>query len=495
MTAIPFLKKLAGESLIYGLSSVLTRFISVFLVPVYTRIFTPTDYGVVSLVVVVTALLNILLILSLDNSMGRWFYDSEDERDRKVTLNTFLWSCVCVAVLFAAVVILFRSFIASSLLREPATEPLLLLMAANLPLGVFSVFTTNVLRMQRRAATTIVFTITTSLINIALNVLFVIILRRGIIGIFYAQIITSCIAIVWTFILFHEQISPRYFNWTRWREMLIFSLPLIPGTVAFWVINLSGAYFVGLMNSTHEVGLYYIGTNIASILAVVTGAFQMAWGPFAYSIYKSPEAKQVYAQVLLAFLAVTCLMGLGLMLFAREVLMILTTSDYLEAAWVAGLLSFNHILIGLGYIASIGTGIAKNNKAFGAAMVASAAMLVGLNLILVPMYGKEGAAASILISQCVVPIAVFAHAQKLYPIPYKFRKAAFIFVTSFVTGIVGLTLLNSFGFSLLANAALKILMVLGFSFLLYTVLRREFRGSLFLADKPAVADGPDTLSA
>lgn len=485
MSAFIHLKKLAGESLVYGVAGILSRFISVFLVPVYTRIFSPTDYGTVSLVVTFSALLNILVILGLDNSMARWFYDEENERERKITLNTFLWSCFGAAVLFGVLVFTLRGFIADRILTEPATAPLLGLAAVNLPLAVFSVFTTNVLRMQRRAVATTVFTIATSLLNILLNILFVIVLRHGIIGIFYAQLATSTVALVWTFVLFRKEISLPAFDFGRWREMLLFSLPLVPGSIAFWVVNLSGAYFVGLMNSTREVGLYYIGSNVASLLALITGAFQMAWGPFAYSIHRQADAKKTYAQVLLAFLAVTCLLALGLMLFAREILMIFTTQDYLGASLVAGLLAFNHILIGLGYIASIGTGIAKNNRAYGAAMLVSAGILVALNFVLVPRFGKEGAAVSILLSQLIVPIAVFWHAQRLYPIPYKFGKALLILLASFIFGSGGLYLLNLMNLNLAAQIGVKIFILLAFCALVFLALRNEMKtANLFLADAP-----------
>ena len=471
--AISDLRKLAGESLIYGVSGMVTRFVSVFLVPVYTRIFDPSDYGVVSLVVTLAALLNILLILSLDNSMGRWYYDSEDEDERKVTLNCFLWSCIATAVLFALPAAVFSHFLANSILRESRTEPLLVLMAANLPLAVFSTFTTNVLRMQRRAVATTAFTLTTSLLNIGLNILFVVVLRKGIVGIFYAQLISSAVAVVWTIVLFRKQISPRAFRIKQWREMLFFSLPLVPGSVAFWMINLSAAYFIQMMNDTREVGLYYIGANIASVLALLSGAFQMAWGPFAYSIYKRPEARQVYAQALIVFTAVFSFLALGLMLFAPEALMILTTKDYYDASMVAGLLAFNQILIGLGYVAAIGPGIAKNNKAFGLAMVTSAVVLVILNLVLVPRFGKEGAAISILISQSIVPVAVFLHGQRLFPIPYKFGKAFLMFATSLGLGVGTMVALRSFSLSLVENIGVKIVMVLLYSVILFLVLRKE----------------------
>ena len=483
--AISHLRKLAGESLIYGVSGMVTRFVSVFLVPVYTRIFDPSDYGVVGLVVTLAALLNILLILSLDNSMSRWYYDSEDEDERKVTLNCFLWSCIATAVLFALPAAVFSHFLANSILREPRAELLLVLMAANLPLAVFSTFTTNVLRMQRRAVATTVFTLTTSLLNIGLNILFVVVLRKGIVGIFYAQLISSAVAVVWTIVLFRKQISPRAFRFKQWYEMLVFSLPLVPGSVAFWVINLSAAYFIQMMNDTREVGLYYVGANIASVLALLSGAFQMAWGPFAYSIYKRPEARQVYAQALIAFTTVFSFLALGLMLFAPEALMILTTKDYYDASMVAGLLAFNQILIGLGYVAAIGPGIAKNNKAFGAAMMASAAILVILNLVLVPRFGKEGAAISILISQSLVPAAVFFHGQKLYPIPYKFGKAFLIITVSFVAGTATMLWLPSMSFSPAGNIGIKAVLVVLFGSCSFLILRNELRGAtLFTIQTP-----------
>lgn len=72
----------------------------------------------------------------------------------------------------------------------------------------------------------------------------------------------------------------------RLKEMLKFSLPLFPASIAYWTINLSGLFFLNKYCDKSEVGLYQIGTSFASAVALITGAFQSAWGPFAYSIYK-----------------------------------------------------------------------------------------------------------------------------------------------------------------------------------------------------------------
>lgn len=486
MSSSSLLRKLGKESLVYGLSGVLTRFVSIFLTPIYTGIFAPSDYGVVSLVTTIFALLSILLILSLDNSMGRWYYDSEDEQDQKITLNTFLWSCFSFAVLLSLIVIVFRDFIANQIIQEPATAPLLILMAVNLPLTIFSVFTINLLRMQRKPVMTTVFTLASSFLTIGLNVLFVIILKLSIPGVFYAQIGASVFTTAWTIVLFGKIISPFYFDRDRWIKMFLFSYPLIPGTLAYWVINLSGAYFIQLIDNTHEVGLYQIGINLASAVAFFTSAFQMAWAPFAFSIHKQPEAKQVYAQALLAFLAISCLMSLGVMLFAPEILMVLTRPAYYDAAFVSGLLAFNHIFIGLSSIAAIGPGIAKSNKAFGISMLVSAGLLVVFNLILVPRFGKEGAAISILLSQLIVPIVLFIHGHKIYPIPYKFGKAFFILATSFTLGVASMWTLH-FSVPLGIGILIKASILVFYCALLFFVLRSEIKRESLLAATDAQA--------
>ena len=487
MSSLSLLKKLGSESLVYGLSGMLTRFISVFLTPIYTGIFAPADYGTASLVLTLSALLSTLLILSLDNSMARWYYDNESEEDRDVTLNTFLWSCCGCAVILAVVVGVFRDQIAMMILGQPETAPLLPLMALNLPLSVFNVFTVSVLRMQRRPVATTVFTLVSSLFGIALNILFVILLRLGLPGIFYAQLGVSLLAVAWTIALFRDRISPGWFDWERWRKMFLFSMPLIPGTLAYWVLNLSSVYFIQMSNDANEVGLYQIAMNVASVMTLFSGAFQMAWGPFAYSIHKQAEAKRTYSQALLIFLSVTCLMSLGVMLFAPEVLIVLTHPNYYDAAFVVGLLAFNHVLIGASSIAGIGPGIAQNNKAYGTAMVVSALLLVVLNLLLVPRFGKEGAATSILLSQSIIPLAVFWHGQKLYPIPYKFGKAAAIAGVSLTVGAGVMMWLGQANLPLPSGIAVKLAIVLGYLAFLFIVLRGEINRNDLLAASATAA--------
>jgi O-antigen/teichoic acid export membrane protein len=434
-SSFTLLKKLARQSFIYGLSGVLGRFLYIFLVPVYTRIFVPADYGIIAIVSNLSSLLNILVILGLDNSVGRWYYENEDTEDRKLTLNSYLWGCCITASTLGLVLLISNHYIAYNLFKNPGAAQCLMIIAAILPLSVFQSFTWNILRVQHRATMTMIFTLGISLFNIFISILFVVGFRLGVIGVFYAQLVSAIAATVWTLILFKKIISPRYLNWERWKEMFTFSFPLIPGSIAFWVVNLSGAYFIQLMKNSAQVGLYQVGSTIAASVAILTGAFQMAWGPFAYSIHKQENAKQIYAHTFQIFTGITCMLTLFITLFSKEILSIFTNEKYLDASLVAAILSYNYLLVGFTYIGSIGTGLAKNNKAYGVGSVIAALLFVTFNFWLVPLYGKEGAAISVVLSQLLVPIIIFWHAQKIYYIPYNFVKA---------TGLVLLSLLIGF---------------------------------------------------
>jgi O-antigen/teichoic acid export membrane protein len=232
-------------------------------------------------------------------------------------------------------------------------------------------------------------------------------------------------------------LHPRHFDWRRLGHMLRFALPLIPGALAFWIVNSSDRIFVQVYSTTSEVGLYQVGSYVASLVALVSLAFQQAWGAFAMSIHKQPEAKQVYAATFLAYWWLMCGMSTGLALLAPEALRILTTEQYAGASPVVGFLAFSYVMIGLVQIAAIGPTIARTTRPTGLAVVAAAVLNIVLNIALVPALGKTGSAIATLISQSIVPVYVFWRGQQLYPIPYRFGAALGIFGLAWLLIVLG----------------------------------------------------------
>ena len=414
------LRQLASESLVYGLSGVLSRFLSFFLVPVYTRIFTPEDYGVMSLVTTTMAVVSIFAVLALDNSAHRWYWDSEATDDRKATLASWAWCQLLLSCLLALAICGASHQIAQIIVGRGDAALYFQLTALALPLTVLSGVTTNWLRMQRRAWATVAFTLAISVLNITLTVILVVVLRRGLTGVYAAQLATAFAATLLSGFLLRDWVHPRHFRQGRLREMLRYALPIIPSAIALWVLNLSGRYFVQYFGTTSQVGLYQVAGAIAGVVALATGAFQQAWAPFAMSIHKQALAREVYANVLLTYTWLACLASTAISLLAPEAIGLLATDRYLGASTAVSYLAFSYVMIGLGYIAALGPSLAMTTRPIGIAVTCGAVLNLGLSAILVPRMGKEGAALSTLLSQSVVPIYLFYRSQQLYYVPYRF---------------------------------------------------------------------------
>jgi len=432
-----YIKKLLSESLIYGLTGVSSGLLTILLVPIYTRMFPPEDYGVIGLISTTMALLSILVTLSLDNSAHRWYWDAEDINDQKATLASWTWCQITVSLFITGLIFIFAPWLGDILIKRDDGVVYLRWSAVTLPLGVLNIVFTNWLRMQRRPWSTLAFSFGNGLFNFLLTIIIVVSLRQGLRGIYIAQVVTVAISSIVAAYLLVDWISPQRFQWWRLLKMLNYGFPMIPAGLASWIINLSGRYFVQGYSSIAEVGLYQVGNTVATMVALVTSAFQLAWGPFALSIHKQPEAKMVYANVLLIYLWATCLISTVISLFASEILSFFATESYRNASVVVSLLSFNYVVVGLGYIASIGPTIVKTTRPYAEALFAASALTIILNLILVPHFGKEGSATATLIAQSTVPIYVFYRSQKLYHIPYRFGTALAIFVFAFLLASFG----------------------------------------------------------
>jgi O-antigen/teichoic acid export membrane protein len=373
---------------------------------------------------------SIFVVLALDNSASRWYWDTEDAAERKATIASWAWCQLTVSSVFAVAIVAASGWLGRTLVGRDDAAHYFRLAALTLPLSVLGGVLTAWLRMQRRAWVTVAYMVTTNVLGMLLTVALVVWLRWGLSGVYWGQIVSLACGSVAALFLLRDWVSPRRFRLDRLREMLRFALPLIPAALAYWIVNFSDRYFVQIYASTEEVGLYQVGSSMAAFVALFTGAFQQAWGPFAMSIHKREDARQVYANVFLAYLWLCSLVCTGLTLFAPQAIGLLATERYAGAATVVGFLSFSYLMIGLTYIASVGPLVMKTSGPTGLAVTLAAGLNILFNFLLVPRMGKTGSALATLVSQAAGPAVLFYFAQRLYPIPYRFKAGAAVLALS-----------------------------------------------------------------
>jgi len=401
----------------------ISRLIAVVLIPLYTRVFTPSDYGVMSLIATFMALVGMFVVLGLDNSAARWYYDSKDPACQRSTIASWFWCEVPLAAVFAALIVLLAPWISQVLWGSREHAVLVRLAAVALPLSSASGILGKWFRYQRRPAAAVSFGLGQTLLSIGLIAAFVLVWRWGLVGLFTAQLAAAALAALAAVALLRGSISPRAFSWPQLKAMLWFGLPLVPAAIAFWLMTSANRFILNMYCDTHEVGLYSVAASLAAGVSLVVGAFTQAWGPFAYSILNARESARVYARVFELYSLLVCFLCTGVTLFAPLLLRLLTTPPYYAAASCVVFLAFACGLEGARYIASLGSGIAKQSVPTAISIGLGAAVNLALAFVLTPFFQKEGAALATMLAYCCSVVYLFAASQKRYYIPYRWNSS------------------------------------------------------------------------
>lgn len=435
------LRQLAGDSLVYGLSSIIARFVSLWLTPIYTRLLTQDDYGAMSLVNVTLALIQSFATLALDQAAMRWYVDAVDERGQRRPFATWAWAHFGTASLAAATLFFFGDTVSRWITGNATLAPWLRIVALTLPLSVANSVGITWLRMQRKAWTTVSYVTGTTLLQIALTFVFVAGMHMGLKGIYGSQLLAGIIAFAIILKLASDSMLPRDFDPAMLKAMLRFSAPLVPAALAFWVVGSVDRFFVQRYVSTAEVGIFSIGTSIASLMTLAVWAFQQAWGPFSLSIHQESDAHETYGNVFLGYCGGGALAVAGLALFAPLAIRIFATPVYDRASHVVGTMAMSYVLMGLGSIVTIGYTIAKASRPTAMAVGIAAAVTIGLNALLVPHFGMIGSAIATLVGQGTQPAILLARARHVYHIDYPIGRGVAILGWAMVLVVLGETVL------------------------------------------------------
>lgn len=430
-------KQLASESAIYGISGVLTKFIAIFLIPIYTRAFTPTEYGKLSVVNTTIVLLTTFSILGLDSAASKWYWAVESPNEKNRVISTWFLCQLAVACVLGLTAAISANHLSVLFFKTKSESILFILASSILPLSTFTTVFTKVMRFRRNPVKTMVFTTVVSFLNIIAAISFVLIAKVGIVGFFIATLLATIAGAVWAWLELRPMISFDAFDFKLLRQMLRFSFPLIPTALGAWAISQSSIYILNFKSGGSEVGLFYIGNTIASIGGLFMAAFQQAWAPFAYSIEKQANAKRFYAVAFFLYAAIGGTLAFLGSLFAKELLMLLTTNSYSASATTISFLIFSYIAAGFISIASLGCNLAMDNRPVAMGVLLGALLSVSLNLILDGRFGKNGAAIAILSAQILSSSFVFYRAQRVYPIPYPFTLSYSIFIFLFIISLMG----------------------------------------------------------
>jgi len=412
------LRHLAKDTVIYGLTSAARSLVGLFLIPIYTRMFSPGDYGQIDTLTTVVALLSLVLSLGMDTAVGMYFYDSADDKDRASMVTVAITVRVLLSFAAAFLIALLAPAISWQLFQTYDAVTAVRIAVWSAPINALVGFLINLLRFGRHPARYSILTVTNLLLGVFLSILFVVGLRWGIQGAFAGPLLANVIILPVGLFMNKKSLTCHLsYGWLR--KLLQVGLPLVPAAFGGWLIAYSNRYFLLYFASSTDVGLLAVGSKVSAPLVLFTTAFRIAWAPFAFSIQKQPNAKEVYAKTLTYFLTVAGSVAVLVSLFAREALLVFTTPEYVPGYVVAGPVAFQLIADASYYVVSIGLTISKKTKHLAYSVPTAAVGSVIFNLLLTPNLGFFGAALASMLSYTLSALLAYLLAQREYHVPYE----------------------------------------------------------------------------
>lgn len=394
MTPPGSLRTLTRETVYYGLGGALQKLISFLLFPIYTRILSKQDFGSQDLVLTAFSIAYMLLMLGLDNGAARLYYDTGEESERSLLLSTWLWFSVGVSTLAAGLLLVASRPLCVFLFQNASLVLPFRLAILSIPAAVVAKVAMLALRLKFRArafsSVTLAYVVSVGLSS----VVFVVIMRLGVPGVFYANLVASVVQLVISFVVarrcFRLAFSSRLL-----KGMLVFGLPTVPASISLWVLSSSNRYLLVRFVTLADIGMFAVAGRIASILTFFITAFQMAWPMFAFSIHKDTDrAPAVYSRVLEAYCLLTLSMAVGVIVFAREFIIVLASPSYSSASLYVPFLVLGVVAWGAADIVGIGYSIAKRSYHLTIATVIGATLNTVANITLIPVLGLLGASVA-----------------------------------------------------------------------------------------------------
>ncbi|MGH3104584.1 MAG: lipopolysaccharide biosynthesis protein [Gaiellaceae bacterium] len=432
------LRRLAKHSAIYGLGGLVSRILAVLLLPLYTSYLEPEDYGRVETLVALTAILVTILRGGISSAFFRFYFDSKEAAARLRVVRTSFWFTMVSATAGLVAGLLLADVVADLLSLGPNQDGLVRAAFVGLWAQMNLEQLTSLFRVEERSVSFVVAALVRVAITVATTVLLVVVLEQGALGVVLGTA-TGTLAVFLGLLVYRREQLGLAFDRALLREMNRFGLPLVPSALALWTVNFSDRFFLAHLAGQADVGRYSLGVRIASAIVLLLVAFRTAWPAFAYSIDDDGEARRTYGFVLTYLLFVGCWLALGLGLLAPWLVQVLapTNSDFWGGARVVAPLAFAGVAWGAYTVVAIGVGRARRTQFNWVVTGAAAALNVALNLLLIPPFGIMGAAIAMVSAFTAMFLGMTWHAQRIYPVPYQWRRVATATGTAVALTVLG----------------------------------------------------------
>lgn len=423
----------------YGTGEVILKLASFVTIPIFTRIFSPEEYGKWALIAAAVHIVTIAVTLGGESAYARSYFTLRSDQDRRLLTSTWIiflsvWSIALILLLLPL-----HNLFSLWVLGARSNGILFFLALIALPLNAVNAACGQVIRNQFRSRLFVALNVIATFLAVGGSIVGVVVLKLGLVGLFGGALVGSLLILPVRLWSVRTMLQP-VFSWTFLRDMFAFGVPLVPMSLAYWILAMSDRLILGKLASVADVGFYSVAATVVGIMTIFGSALGHAWGPHALEIHeKHPgTAPFFFGRALMYILAAFGMLCVGITVLAEEVLSLLVPQQYHIAALAVGPLALGAVASATCQVTALGISLSRRTEYFAYYSWTAAAANLILNVTLVPLLGIVGAGLATAISWGLLTLAYGFQSQRLVPVLYDVRRTVAV-----VGIIVAFTVLGS----------------------------------------------------
>lgn len=441
-------KLLIENFLAYGAINVLNKIIPFLLLPVITRLLSdPSDFGVYDMYNLIVGFGSPLVMLGVYDAMFREYFEKDDQEYRYNVTSTANRIILITSIIGAIILIVFNKSFSNLFFGTNINGIIVIFAAIELMLSANKQIISAPTRIENKRKVYVASGITQSL-SYYLIAIMLIYFGYSYFGMIYANIASTVLVLIFFWRLNNDFFTRGKFDRNIAKELLKIGIPLFPTFLIYWIFNSMDRIMITKILGTSELGIYAIGSKVASISTLIYAAFSGGWQFFAFSTMRDDDYKQMMGKIWEVLFVISSCFFVGAFLFKDIIFNLLFVGDYRLGVIVFPYLLFAPLLQMLYQI--LGTQFHIEKKTYFSPLMLSVGALVNLilNFYLIPRIGIEGAAIATFMGFAValgISFVIVVNYKKMIIISSRTYKILGTFILLFILlNIYKLNYLNVF---------------------------------------------------
>ncbi len=480
--------KTIKQYLAYGTGNLVQQALGFLLIPLYLRVFSPDEFGVITTLMVMQALLILITTAGVTNGLMMLYYEAEGSVRKRLVGNTWFWYLIG-AILGVLIFSVPAKPLSNLLFGVTDYGYTLQLLGIFMGVALLTEVPLTLLRLEKKAGHYVILSLVRFAADLSLKIVLIVSLERGVSGYFESGILANLLLLVAALPLVYRYVSFKP-DPHQMKTLLLLGAPLITNSLAVWTLSLSDRLILNHYHGTAFVGIYGAANSIANLFNILLYTpFVLFWRPFSLSYANDNVAaatKALLARGVGYALLLGGLIAMVISVSARDLVRILVdlftiNEQYLSATPLVPWLAFGLFFFFLQVILGSALYVVKKPKYLAYGGVIAAALNLGLNFYLIPRYGAFGAAVATLAAYAVMLVLVYFWSRRYYRVNYPWLRLVAGLGVGVATLVIGMQIQIESPWASLFARAFTVVMV-------YGVYGWFFSGLIREADKNAIVD-------